>query len=593
LLNTLNQGDRVKEKNLSRPLACYVPARDGTRLAVDVWLPPLGPEQKAPTLLRATRYHRASENASGEPEQDTNFESARLFNRRGYVLVVVDARGSGASFGHREGELTDQELADYADILSWVTEQPWSNGCVGTFGSSYDGDTAELIVGLGHPALKAAAPLYNDFDVYEELLYPGGILNLGFVKEWFTANALLDEKPGSLQTTMAALEMTSLGDFRQQFPRVKPVDGEEGEALREAAILDHARNVDASPWLIDLYCKDDRRGGFSYQNTTLAQQQKIEKAGVPLFILAGWLDAGTVAGTLTRFATFSNPQEVWIGPWSHGGGENTDPFLPPDSSMPIAFEEQRDLMLEFFDRHLHDTPLVGPQKRLHFYINGEGVWRETSSFPPQGVTKQRWFLGDGQRLQASPGGDAADSFEVDFEAGGGERDRWIGQTGGDGARYQDRGAAKGIFSYTTSPLEQSLRIIGFPVLSFELASTTSDGALHAYLETVAPDGSVVYISEGMVRLVHRKVSVDVSRPTLRVPRSYARADLSPMPLNQRETVCFDLFPTATLIPKGYCLRVSLAGHDHYRFARYPSEGTPTYTMFHQGSYLELPVEEVS
>jgi hypothetical protein len=43
---------------------------------------------------------------------------------------------------------------------------------------------------------------------------------------------------------------------------------------------------------------------------------------------AGWLDAGTVAGTLTRFATFSNPQEVEIGRWNHARATICDPLLP-------------------------------------------------------------------------------------------------------------------------------------------------------------------------------------------------------------------------------------------------------------------------
>lgn len=71
--------------------AQYVPVADGTRLAVTVHrpdVPATGPGAPVPAVLRATRYWRVPD--EGEVEMVTG---------AGMALVLVDVRGSGASFG--------------------------------------------------------------------------------------------------------------------------------------------------------------------------------------------------------------------------------------------------------------------------------------------------------------------------------------------------------------------------------------------------------------------------------------------------------------------------------------------------------------
>ena len=85
----------------------YVTMRDGVKLAVEVILPKnLPSDARIPALLQQTRYWRTMELRAPfkwflKPE-DLNpatrgFKS--FFTGRGYALVLVDVRGSGASFG--------------------------------------------------------------------------------------------------------------------------------------------------------------------------------------------------------------------------------------------------------------------------------------------------------------------------------------------------------------------------------------------------------------------------------------------------------------------------------------------------------------
>lgn len=154
----------------------YVEMRDEVKIAIDVWLPEdLQPGQKIPTILRMTRYWRAQDLVGATLAQDTNSDSAKMWNEAGYAHIIVDARGSGASFGSREYEVNQDEVRDYGEIVDWIVRQSWSNGRVGAAGVSYDGDTAEMLMVNRHPAVKAVAPLYPDFNALDHLIFPGGV----------------------------------------------------------------------------------------------------------------------------------------------------------------------------------------------------------------------------------------------------------------------------------------------------------------------------------------------------------------------------------------------------------------------------------
>jgi predicted acyl esterase len=115
-----------------RVQSLYVPVREGVRIAVDVWLPVgrTGAGGRVSSVVRSTRYHRAEAPSGPELEADTNLDAGNLWNAAGFALVLVDARGTGASFGTRTAELGEREIADFGEVVDWVAGQPWSDGRV-------------------------------------------------------------------------------------------------------------------------------------------------------------------------------------------------------------------------------------------------------------------------------------------------------------------------------------------------------------------------------------------------------------------------------------------------------------------------------
>src|SRR6185503_19275920 len=100
-----------------------VPMRDGTKLAVSIYLPSgNGPW---PAVLTRTPYGKDA----GDPAKN---EARYMAN--GYVRVLQDSRGKGKSEGTYRPFADDVE--DGYDTIEWIAKQPWSNGKVGMTGIS-------------------------------------------------------------------------------------------------------------------------------------------------------------------------------------------------------------------------------------------------------------------------------------------------------------------------------------------------------------------------------------------------------------------------------------------------------------------------
>jgi uncharacterized protein len=591
--------------------AVYVPAGDGVRLAVDIWLPVRRTSRGARvgTVMRVTRYHRAEGPAEPRPEADTNAAAGNLFNDAGFALVVVDARGTGASFGFRAGELSEREIRDYGELVSWVAAQPWSNGRVGMYGGSYEGQAAELTAGLGNPHLVAVAALFSPYDPYRELFYPGGCCTGGRYARWVYQTQLGDGVAGALDRLAAVTGQPA--ETIALPPPVKPVDGPDGAALLDAAIGDHQLNADAHELLGQVPFRDDRVAGLDWEATApAAAGPAVAAAGIPMLVRAGWLDGGFAAGALARFMTQASYQQVEIGPWGHGGISFADPRRPSgtlaDDPLSPASQDRR--LVEFFARYLErDGEPEGPST-LTFATLGTGTWETVTAWPE--AVAQRWYLRPAAgRTRASlteaslteasltreAGPAATVTCRVDAAASSGATNRWLAIDLGRAPAYPGRGqAGDSLLTVTSEPLPAGLHVLGFPVVTLRLATSGTDGAVYVYLEDVGPGGDVTYLTEGCLRFPHRRPAgpAGPSRlgvPRLGVPRTFARPDALPVVPGDLMDLTVQLLPVSAIIPAAHRIRVAIAGHDASCFIRYgPAEETFTLSLG-AGSHLDLPV----
>jgi len=569
----------------------YVTMEDGIRIGIEIWLPSeLDEKARVPALIQATRYSRTSISGVHKlpilmklqlrlglfpqwivPHYQLDQE-ADLFNQSGYAVVLMDMRGSGSSFGTRPIEWAPEEIHDMGEIIDWIIVQSWSNGKVGSWGTSYPGNTAELITSLNHPALKAVAPESNDFDPLFGVGMPGGLKTENFIRQWSDYNQSIDE----------------------DISNARPVDDDKsGEILKMAYKSHDSQNIYNA--LMAINYRDDMWGnsGMTMEEVSpYGLKEKIEASKVPMFIRAGWLDAMVADGAISRYMTFSNPQEVIIGPWGHGRGLSSDPLLGKKPMPSVNREENRTYyrdffaakaeqmipMIAFFDKYLKTEEVTEPiESSFTYYTMGANTWQTTDIWPPENVSDRIYYFSESNGLSAGkPEKDEGDDFyKVVFSATTGGNNRWMTQMGHSIDYTADRSLEdKKLLVYTGDPLNEDIIITGNPVVTLFVESSQGDCAFHVYLEDVAPDGRVTYLTEGVLRAIHRPVSPEEA-PYVHpgIPYSYCRDDARPLDMDRVEKVPFNLNALSVRIEKGHSIRIAIGGSDVSVFTPDPqSEG---------------------
>lgn len=577
---TYNSPQQYKDMSVE---ARYLTMRDGVKIAVDVHLPADRlPEDKLPAIVVATRYWRKQDLRAGFKWMGAAIEKAMQFYvTHGYALLNVDVRGTGASFGTRRHEWDAEEIQDGWDISEWIIAQPWSNGHVGGYGTSYSGTTAELLTVPNHPAVKAVIPRFNEYDVYTDIAFPGGLYLQGFVEAWGQANASLDagrvpiERVSGLERLVVAIGVRG----------VKPVDADRDRTLLKQAIAGHKSNIQADTISEGIVCRDDviAANGKTIDDFSVHQyRDRIESSNAVIYGWGGWMDACTADAVLHRFMTLDNPQVAVVGAWNHGANQHASPYNPH----PLNVIEHWHESLRFFDHYLKEQPtdiqVDVEAKTLFYFTMGEEQWKQTATWPPQGVTLQRWYLREGHSLQVQEPSDASatDSYTVDFEVTSGKSNRWYTQMGGGAVIYPDRADVDaGLLTYTTAPLDADTEITGHAIITLQVASTANDGAFIVYLEHVTPEGVVHYLTEGQLRALHRKISEKPAPYTLSKPyHSFKREDAQALVPGDVSELTFGLLPTSVRIPAGHRIRIAIACADKDLFPRIPETGNPTITV---------------
>jgi putative CocE/NonD family hydrolase len=317
----------------------------------------------------------------------------------------------------------------------------------------------------------------------------------------------------------------------------------------------------------------------------------VSRSGTPAQYWCGWFDACTPEGAARRFVQMKNPMNVIIGPWPHGYDKPYDPLRPDNKEFPPAAPAQMAQVIRFADLCLNGQAAGQRGKVLHYYTLGEGVWKSTRSWPIP-ATRRRWYMASGFRLSSSPDETGSDSFQVDPELGDVTSDRWTSASSTK-VNYGDRrefDAAR--LAYTSEPLTSDLEITGHPVAHLNITSSREDGNFFVYLEAVRPDGVSCYLTEGQLRALHRKVWTDSPFTALGPQHSCLKRDAEPLTPGEPAILTFALQPISALLPRGYRLRVCLAGSNKTRFANVPADGAPPKLDFRRGSdgcHIDLPI----
>jgi putative CocE/NonD family hydrolase len=472
-----------------------VPMRDGVELLADHYVPDTA--APAGTLLARCPYGRG-------------FPFSGLFGAvyaaRGYHVVFQSVRGTYGSGGDFEPMVN--EVADGADTVAWLREQPWFTGSFATIGLSYLGFTQWALLVDPPPELKAAVICVGPHD-FSAATWGTGSFTLNNFLGW-SDMVSHQEDPGRLRAVVR--QVTSRRGVARTANQV-PIGASGRSLLAEGA-----------PWWESWVEHSDTADPFW---EPMQLDAALDRADVPILLFGGWQDL-FLEQTLAQYRRLRDrnvPTALTVGPWTH--------TQIMTKAAPTVLRET----LAWLDTHLAGGP-AAPRSPVRAYVNATG-WAELSDWPPP-MGESVLHLHPAHRLSTEQPDASAPPSMFTFDPAdptptiGG---RLLSPEGG----YRDDSALAvraDVVEFTGDPLSADLYVAGSPVVELAHSCDNPYNDVFVRLSEVDAKGQSRNVSDGFLRLT-------TDSGTLRL----------------------ELDAVAHRFSAGSRIRVLVAGGSHPRFAR--------------------------
>jgi uncharacterized protein len=593
--------------------------RDGIKLACDIYRPALNGKAvdgKFPVILERTPYGK-----------ETVEEWAHYFVPRGYIAIGQDVRGRYASEGKWRPFRDDG--ADGFDTLKWIGAQPWSDGSVGTVGTSYPGGMQHALALANPPFLKAMIPAdaMSDFGRY------GVRHNGAFEMRWLNwmFNISIDGSHASRdpQTKEALLR---LGEQVREYAKNLP--------LRKGT-TPLRLNPEYEDFLVEAMSHGDYDSFWKDSGADVVEHAS-EYKDIPVYHLGGWYDSwGTQVANL-NYVTLSRSkkslQRLIMGPWTHGGRESShagEAEFGPDAAIDFDTFQQRwfDHWLKGIDNGVDREPPVrifvmgggDAHKTQEGRIFVGGHWRSENEWPLARAKDVPYYVhANGVLSTQKPSEETPSTYEFDPKhpvptLGGNISSHNAPGTGkntisrpGDSGNLMEQGAydqrcrvaiwtcddarplsaRNDVLVFQTDPLTDDMEVTGRLIVHLWASSSAPDTDLTAKLVDVYPPNSDfpigvdLNIADSIVRARYRET---LEHATLMKPGT-----VYPFTI--------EMYPTSLVFKKGHRIRLDISSSNFPRFDVNPNTGEPlndnrrwaiaVNTIYHDAqhaSHIVLPV----
>jgi hypothetical protein len=509
---------------------------------------------------------------------------AEWFSSRGYAVVINDVRGRYASEGAWRMILDDP--SDGSDVVEWITKQPWSNGKVGTIGTSYVGGTQHALACANPPGLAAMIPVDSLSNCGIAGVRHGGAYELRFMNWIFTIGA---------PNARAALAN----------PKLREALVENGNLMRQhiwhLPIRKGTTPLRVVPeyedWLIEVMRHGDYDDYWKQPGYSVVDNAD-KYADVPVYHVTGWYDSWARQNVLNWQALTpkkQSPQKLIIGPWTHGQqGVHWAGEIEFPSEAALDFNNWR---LRWFDQWLQgmDSGVTSEAPVKLFVMGGGdghktergrrfhgGYWRDEQEFPPARTKFTPFYLQpEGVLSTGKPAVQRASTtyrFEpwnpVPTIGGNLSSTAGLADAGGFDQRTRaDTAAAqftlplserKDVLVFQTPPLEAAIEVTGPVVVKLWISSSAVDTDFTAKLVDVCPPnadyplGFDLNIGDAIKRARYRD---SLEKPTLMQP-----GEVYPLSI--------DIYPTSNVFSSGHRIRLDISSSNFPRFDVNPNTGEP-------------------
>lgn len=424
----------------------WIPMPDGTRLAARLWLPKLG--YPIPAVFEYIPY-RKTDMVRARDERNNPY-----FAANGIAALRVDMRGSGDSEGTMPDMYAATELDDARRIVEWMAEQPWCNGHVGMFGTSWGGTSALQISRDKPEALKAVIAVCATHDRYEDDIHHKGGCLLTDTFEW--------------GATLPAILGSPLS----------PAVGNDWLDKWKSRIADLS-------FPLENWVRNEARGKYWRHGSII---HDVDRLNCPILAVGGWADrySNSVMSLVD-----ARPDLVWgvVGPWGHHY---------PDHGHPGPAMGFQDLALTWFRHWLQDDPVKPPETpKLRVWLREydrpqdsldirSGAWMEAGPTPKWSTHETLHLTTDGLCSTTAAPIDSAVTANLRLGIAAGDTG-YFGRFGGLPLEQRDEDAL--CLQFDTAPLDDDLILFGRASAELVLSAELPRSQLCLRLCDVSPDGS--------------------------------------------------------------------------------------------------------
>jgi putative CocE/NonD family hydrolase len=568
--------DRLEwlENNATVEKKLMVPMRDGVRLATDVYRP-VDSEGPFPTVFWRTPYNFNKLRGGG-------LRFVHEFVARGYAFVIQNERGKFFSEG--EWEILGFPRTDGHDALTWIADQTWSNGKVGTIGCSSSAEWQMALAATNHPAHAAMVPMAPGAGIgrvgefWEQgNWYRGGAEQM-FYLPWLygVQNTQRPRLPEGLDRE----DVVRLSGYFDLAPKMPEVEWK--KKIWTLPVADVMETVDGPEGMYkDFFARkpNDPRwfeGGLWHDD---------EDYGVPALWLFSWYDVsiGPNLAMVNHIRDNASDPEVRDNQYAVVAPVLHCSFFRAES--PLTVGEREIGNVDFaYEQHIFDwfgLWLAGEENgfrdetpKVQYFAMGENEWRSAETWPPEGAEPLTLYLasggdassifGDGKLVATPPTVEGVDRFTYDPTVpvpslGGG-----ICCIGGaiEGGSFDQRGveARADVLVYTSEPLEHDLDVSGPVGVTLYVSSDARDTDFTVKLVDVYPDGRAYNLDETVQRVRYRE--------------GYEREVF--MESGRVYEVPVSSMVTSNVFRKGHRIRVDVSSSNFPRFARNLNTGGPNF-----------------
>ncbi len=529
--------------------------------------------------------------------------------KKGYAYVVQNERGRFFSEG--EWDILGTPLTDGYDAFTWMSEQPWSNGKIGTLGCSSTAEWQMAVAAMDHPAHAAMVPqgfgagVGRVGDFYEQgNWYRGGAEQMLFFAWLYSTQH--DEMKPNLPEGITQEDLQRIQRFYDMAPEYPRVDWSEG--LKHLPIQDIVKNVDGPVGVFEKMVRRKPNDPAWFEGGLYHDDMGF---GVPSFWFVSWYDVST-SPNLALFNHVRNNiedpevadnQYLVIAPTLHCGYTRaTENTIVGERSVGDARLDYDHLVYGWFDYWLkgENKDFLKDLPRVQYYTMGSNEWKTSETWPPQDAQMTAFYLnsggnanslfGDGELALSPPSEDNADSFTYDpmnpVTSYGGNVCCTGNAIQGGSFDQREMETRNDILVYTSDPLEEGIEVSGFIESTLYLSSDVKDTDVTIKILDVYPDGQAYNLDETIQRVRYRE---GYEKEVFMKEGEIYPVTLSPM-------------STSNYFAKGHRIRIEISSSNFPRFARNlntggnnfdESEGVVAHNTIHHSedypSVIKLPI----